>query len=528
MAGPTKPEASGSELDEGSSPSESNPLVSGTPEEEEGSSVITHVFRPKGKAQTWTLCFTIFNCCVGSGMLAIPNIVATNGLVISAVYDLVSFVFCMVFFMYMADANYHGAYATAPELARKTWGKAFAWALDISILFCIIPVTYVTIASDYIRVGLIDLLDLPLDEGVWPWLFKVLMAVFVMFPLTLLKTITALNTVSTFTLVFAVTAFIALNVRFIQWLVTGKLNGIDHRMPPVPWWPAENSIPRVIANFTIFLSLYSVHASLTPIQKDLNGSPKERRKSVKISLALTLPLVAVMYVVAAVEGAIMFDRSCPPDGEDPGCIPIDGNILLAFKNDTAMIVIRILYSIVIMTSYPVMLYPIRANIMSWFHIDKNTRRGYGWFVLIGFLLVFLCSLLAILISDIGEVLTLLSNVFGVVCFELILVFTAMKLPLVRQRSFGDAVEAALASGEGVERTKGTLSNDKRPKKGGRAAKKEKLVDLVKVTVRVPDNDVSKEKLQASKCAWGWFYIACVVLCSINVAATVCEIIDAFY
>lgn len=528
---PARPkyEAAPENSDEASGHSDTHQLVGEEPgDQEPGFSTITHVFRPKGKSQTWTLCFTIFNCCVGSGMLAIPNIVSTNGLVVSAIYDLVSFVFCMVFFMYMIDANYHGAYATAPELAKKTWGKAFAWALDISILCCIIPVTYVSIASDYIRVGLIELLDLPLDEGVWPWVFKVIVASCIMFPLTLFKSITALNMVSTFALVFALTAFVALNIRFIEWLSTGKLNGIEHPMPPVPWWPEKESIASVIANFTIFLSLYSVHASLTPIQKDLNGSPKERTWSMKISICLILPLVAIMYVIAAVEGAIMFDRHCTEEQLAQGCVPINGNILLAFTNDTAMIVIRILYSIVILTSYPVTLYPIRANIMSWFKLDKNTRKGYGWFVLIGFVLVFVCALLAILISDIGEVLTLLSNVFGVVCFELILVFTAMKLPLVRTRSFGDAVEAALASGEGVERTKGTLSNDKLSKKAGRkTGKKEKLVDIVKVTVSVPDNDVSKLKVDASPCAWIWFYVACVVLCSINVAATVCEAINAF-
>lgn len=58
----------------------------------------------------------------------------------------------------------------------------------------------------------------------------------------------------------------------------------------------------------------------------------------------------------------MFDLDCKP--EDAGCIKIDGNVLLNFgSEDMLMTIIKLLYSIVILVSFPCMLFPVRESLL---------------------------------------------------------------------------------------------------------------------------------------------------------------------
>jgi len=419
----------------------------------------THLIEPEGlftykKARASEgpmLIFTFLNCCVGVGLLSLPRIAAVCGYFVAAVYEIVSVSFCLWAFCRLAEANYHGNFRTAHELAERLYGKAWGWAVDLSIMCCLMPIPYVSVTADYLREGIAELAGLAvLKEPLWVNVFKAGASLFVIFPLTLLRSISAFNTISSFAVIFVLLALVALLIRFGQWNATGFVNGLAHPAPPIPLTPIGHYWPDIISYFPVFLALLSVHASVTPIQHELGGTPKQRLKSVKVALLVAIPLVSVIYVLAAVVGSLMFNVECPEpsEGTEPGeCIQLDSNVLLSFSNDTFMCVVKLLYSVVVIASVPVLVYPIRGNIMSWFKLDVNTKKGYLWYVFIGFLIMLLSTVLSIAIPGIDQVISLISSIGGVILYMLFLSFTVYKLPLLRQNSVGDSIERAIHAAE---------------------------------------------------------------------------------
>lgn len=521
----------------------------------QASMVLTTTYRLPGKFDRYSLMFTIFNCCIGSGLLAIPKITSTSGYLAAVVFDTVSLLFCYYTFLQIIEANYHGNYHNARDMARYMYGKAFGWAVDISILACIMPVTYTSIGADYIRFTIIELGHYKaLESDMWRRVMKVIVAAGVIFPLTIPKSIRALNYISSAAVVFVIAAFVAINVRFVQWIMTRKLNGVDFNgminTPPIlppdrskldGYKLTNSSVLDTLSYFTVFFTLYSLHASLTPIQHDIHGTPSERRKALRFAMLVTIPVVAVIYLIAAVEGSLMFLRECEPGTF--GCI--NSNILLAFKSDVPMVIIMLLYSVVILTSYPVMLYPIRSNIMAWFRLDKDTKRGYAYFILIGFLLVVFCATLAILIADIDKVLSIMGNLFGIVIFELYPVFVVYKLPLLRERSVGAQIDRILArrrrldncAGAGAGSASELLAADDRLEETATAGSGSTNLSgsplprfqngddgAAAPVIEYAPLDVSTIKYHPSLTRRALFLFTTVVLVTFNTAATVCEVL----
>lgn len=509
-----------------------------------------YIYKKPSTASRYALLFTIFNCCIGSGLLAIPKVVSVSGFVVAACYDVISFTFCTYCFLLMTEVNYHGNYASTRELARNLYGKAFMWSVDISVLACILPITYISISADYIRTSLITLANLTvLDSQMWKVVFKIIIAACVIFPLTIPRSISALNIVSSFAVVFVILAFVMLNIRFFGWFTSGELNGKHHEAPPVPWYPESTEyIADIISYYTIFSTLYSLHASMTPIQFDITGSPRYRTRSMKLTILIILPIVTIIYAAAAIEGSLMFNRNCP-DPSVTDCIPVNSNILLSFTGDTIISVVMFLYSIVILTSFPVMLYPIRANILAWFKIDKSTKRGYGLFVLIGFILTVVCATLAILIPNIDKVLSIMGNIFGVIIFQLFPLMVVYKLPLLKKNSIGDVLEeklkralheqslgvkesnidgvefgVALPTGDCVE-GEDTKKKSRRDKK--RSANNTTILKENEIAIRYRTIDLSKAHHKPSICVRIMFYTTSTILVLFNASAAVCEVVLLF-
>ncbi|ESU38076.1 Amino acid transporter [Giardia duodenalis] len=516
-----------------------------------------YIYRKPSATSRYALLFTIFNCCIGSGLLAIPKVVSVSGFVVAACYDVIALTFCTYCFLLITEVNYHGNFASARELARNLYGKAFMWSVDISVLACILPITYVSISADYIRTSLITLAGLTvLESQMWSVTFKVIIGAGIIFPLTIPRSISALNIVSSFAVVFVIFAFIVLNVRFFGWFTTGNLNGQHHVAPPVPWFPeSTNYIADIISYYTIFSTLYSLHASITPIQFDITGSPRYKTRSMKLTILIILPIVTVIYAAAAIEGSLMFNRNCP-DPSVVDCIPVNSNILLSFTGDTVISVVMFLYSIVILTSFPVMLYPIRANILAWFKIDKYTRRGYGLFILVGFILTVVCTTLAILIPNIDKVLSIMGNVFGVIIFQLFPLMVVYKLPLLKKNSVGDILEEKLKRAlheqslgakqsniDGVEFGSAPMKNesgDEIDEESGSKKKKQRLRKTKKgsakstsalkeneISIRYRMLDLSKAHHKPHLCIRVMFYTTAVILVLFNASAAVCEVVLLF-
>ena len=101
-----------------------------------------------------------------------------------------------------------------------------------------------------------------------------------------------------------------------------------------------------------------------------------------------------------------------------------------------MTVIKLLYAIVVLVSYPCMLFPMRECVMNWFNFNKNTKKGYFWFVVIGLLITVLCCGIAILIPDNDQVFSIVANIFGIILVELVGLMLWYKMPILEGRSLG--------------------------------------------------------------------------------------------
>ena len=114
--------------------------------------------------------------------------------------------------------------------------------LDLSIIFCLLPVSYIQVAADYIRSFLINVCGLTdLEDDGWIIGMKFIICLLIMFPLTMFKTIKILNYVSSLSIVFVIVSVIFVIVKFGIWESTGELNGADHPKPEVAVWPYSAS-----------------------------------------------------------------------------------------------------------------------------------------------------------------------------------------------------------------------------------------------------------------------------------------------
>ena len=82
-----------------------------------------------------------------------------------------------------------------------------------------------------------------------------------------------------------------------------------------------------------------------------------------------------------------------------------------------MSVVRIMYTVVIIVSFPVILFTLRSSMCSWFGIDrKSSKKHASYFYIIGVLLCGLVTLLAILVPQLSTIMDLFSAIFGCVIF----------------------------------------------------------------------------------------------------------------
>lgn len=65
-----------------------------------------------------------------------------------------------------------------------------------------------------------------------------------------------------------------------------------------------------------------------------------------------------------------------------------------------MTVVKFLYSIVAIVAFPCILFPIRESINKWFYLNINTKRGYGFSVLIGVVILLTTLVISIFVPNI--------------------------------------------------------------------------------------------------------------------------------
>jgi len=82
-----------------------------------------------------------------------------------------------------------------------------------------------------------------------------------------------------------------------------------------------------------------------------------------------------------------------------------------------MQIIKILYTVVIIVSFPVILFTLRSSICAWINVDRTRdKKNAAYFYLIGVGLCGLITVLALAIPSISVIMDLFSSIFGCVIF----------------------------------------------------------------------------------------------------------------
>lgn len=75
--------------------------------------------------------------------------------------------------------------------------------------------------------------------------------------------------------------------------------------------------------------------------------------------------------------------------------------------------------------------------MGWFKLNNETKSGYGYFILISFILTTICMIVAIFIPNLDVILSLYANIGGIIIYEFLPIMIWYKMPLLKQNSIGD-------------------------------------------------------------------------------------------
>lgn len=397
-----------------------------------------------------TLVFMLANTCIGSAMLALSFYTASLGWPLAIIYFIISALFTNWSYSVIIKACRLSDAKSMTDVILATGGKGVRLLVDISI-FCIfigVLIVYIIIATSYIR-SLYDLIAktsqcvapsaydfiqcsnyeacLSKDHRV-DLIITACIGYIVFMALSFLPSVAALNSVSLIVIVVAILSVIAVVIRVAQALSTGRLPGdVDGTWTrPDPRIPYAPGLVSALSNFPVFFLLYGCQPSIPPLFSELPGSAQSKSRIIKVSSYASTFIAGILYIIIAFVGSVGFY------GPNQAKQYQDGNILSCFPpGDIFMTVVRLLYGLVIIVSWPVIMFPLRAIVMDWFKVTRSTRKGKVTFFLIGLIVNLVTTTAAMFIPSITVVFNIISAFFGIVPFEVIPTIVSLYLPTLR-------------------------------------------------------------------------------------------------
>ncbi|EAL45272.1 N-system amino acid transporter 1, putative [Entamoeba histolytica HM-1:IMSS-B] len=372
--------------------------------------------------------FSLTNSLIGAGILSLSQTCYKMGVIGFVAWCLATIVYFVITWNYFNRAIYITGAATMGELLSLIFGKVFACIVDICntlFYFCVLMV-YQVIATQYLF-GIIqdltnrDKWNYTMDScygsktaGVfckWHYIILYLVAVCLNFPLIIPKSVKFLNRISTLTVVAAViTTFVVLGKAIYAGASGKSSNGGDANYPTFSGklWPTGamdffTMAPFITANFQI-------HSCLPPLYVGTKGlSKKTKLVALQGGSYVSVLTCSSLFIIMAVSGHVSFDK-------------VSSNVLNDFSNpdssdvDWLIIVCRMLMIIVVVISYPALMFPTCAGILR--YIPKKWKIVQLWngrviILMIRTTILILTTFCATFIIDIGVVFSVASAIFSI-------------------------------------------------------------------------------------------------------------------
>lgn len=379
--------------------------------------------------------FTMANTMMGCALLSFSYAYSRLGWVIATILLGLICWFEVVTYKALVNVAHYGQFRTLHGMLEEIFGRKFAYFIDgtIALTYLGYLTVYTSIYADYMQMFIQNV-----SGGKK---FKTEYLKLIIMPILLLqccmKSPDAIAKVSAFAIFMIVATVLAITVYFIIYAARNETEiyfsdkDITKKIPfPKPMdtiWPANPhpgyAVLEVIQRFTLFMPLYGAQSSVSSIYYDLKAPPNFKHKAMLSGVTIAVISSTIMYFMAGFFGLLMFGRD------------VAGNILLSFSpNNIVITIVRLLYTLVVVLSYVVVVYPTRNIIMDWFNLTLDTKKGLTAFYVIAVVFVIITTALSIAVPDIVKVIGFIASIFGIPLFNCIPILAVYITPKLRAES----------------------------------------------------------------------------------------------
>lgn len=391
--------------------------------------------------------FRLSNTMIGASLLTLPYTVSRTGWVVSLVYIIGAFCFCLFGCRAIIDAAHYTSSRTLRDIITKLFGPKIAYTMDVFIVSMSTGTltSYVSIIGDFLNVSIQGFSggDIPkLKE----WYVKVAL-IGVLVPITLIRSPRLMSIVSTVAIcLIALTVFsiIGYGIKaLVRKNVFYYIPGVNEAtgdpfcpnagcsLDPLPSYlaiafPAQKTpwkaFLECVRRTSLFLPLFGCNPTLPPLLSDLSGPPAFRRYALKKAITIAIPFVFSFCVLVAFFTTIMFG------------LHTQVNLLISFPpTEIYITVIRLLYALNMTLSYSDILYPLRMIILSWCKVEPGSKtvRSRAIFYSIGVGFTLLPVTLSIFVPNIDIVFNASAALFGMAVNWFVPLSLHYKMPAIR-------------------------------------------------------------------------------------------------
>eukprot|EP00768_Dysnectes_brevis_P002181 gnl/Dysnectes_brevis/1693_a1925_1212.p1 GENE.gnl/Dysnectes_brevis/1693_a1925_1212~~gnl/Dysnectes_brevis/1693_a1925_1212.p1 ORF type:complete len:590 (+),score=150.93 gnl/Dysnectes_brevis/1693_a1925_1212:157-1926(+) len=349
-----------------------------------------------------TVTATLTSASIGAGLLALSFTTIQMGQLFSFGWLIVCSLFAIVTYKAIVDVTHALQVPTFRHAVAKTIGPKAGNFFDFVLIFMFAGflIAYSSVASQYILSILNELAGKELNISLTT--IKIFVSLLIFIPLSLPRSIEFLGTIGSL-------AIICITVTVGTVAVKALTNETHFYPRPIdtggtPGWES------VLRYAPMTMALFSAQGTLPNIYSELQGPPTHRRRILNHSVVFSTVICGVLYMTMAVSGSSL----CGTGVKD--------NILVSecFQDgDVAIFVCKIMMWLVIVISYPTVLFPMRQSILQWTH-KKNGDPGFtAAHVTIGVAMTALVTFISVLVPSISDVFSLTSSLGGLFVFWII-------------------------------------------------------------------------------------------------------------
>eukprot|EP01024_Parvocaulis_polyphysoides_P007103 TRINITY_DN1213_c1_g1_i1.p1 TRINITY_DN1213_c1_g1~~TRINITY_DN1213_c1_g1_i1.p1 ORF type:complete len:485 (-),score=24.25 TRINITY_DN1213_c1_g1_i1:385-1809(-) len=348
---------------------------------------------------------------VGAGIVALPHAVQTYGILVSIIILVFVAYFVQFSLISLVRLSEETKIKTYPGSIQAAFGRPVMYLLQLSII-CYnlgMMIVYLIVIGDVLvgtktnnYDGLITGWADIHTGNVWyvskPFILAVI--VVIMIPALILKQINKLASISAFGMALAFTFALCIVILFIVKAIKFP-STLDSRLFPDPELLKMDRFTittQMLSTLGVFLTAFMCHYNLHPLMEELKDYSTKRMAAV---IDLSITITAVVYFLVSVGGFAVFGVDTQGDVlknfSDEYLPPIIGQV----GSQIMFTVVRIGYCIVLMTTYPLVLFSLRQRLLDF--VTQQQLKQVMWWVTTA-LCVVLTYVLAVLLPNIQVVI----------------------------------------------------------------------------------------------------------------------------